>query len=57
MQDSSCVLGVLQTLDGWLAEEHSRVEARLVQRDAVGHVVQLYARSCAAQVGHLNCGV
>lgn len=44
------MLGVLQALDSWLAEDHSRVEVRLTQRDAVAHMVQLYARSCAAQV-------
>jgi hypothetical protein len=41
---------VLQALDSWLAEDHSRVEARLTQRDAVKDMVELYARSCAAQV-------
>ncbi|GIL49282.1 hypothetical protein Vafri_5411 [Volvox africanus] len=48
-EDSRSVLGVLQALDSWLAEDHSRVEARLTQRDATTHLVQLYARSCAAQ--------
>ncbi|KAG2444433.1 hypothetical protein HXX76_001186 [Chlamydomonas incerta] len=48
-EDSRSVLGVLQALDSWLAEDHSRVEARLTQRDAVGQLVALYARSISAQ--------
>ncbi|GFR52579.1 hypothetical protein Agub_g15172 [Astrephomene gubernaculifera] len=48
-EDSRSVLGVLQAVDSWLAEDHSRVEVRITQRDAVAHLVQLYARSCAAQ--------
>mmetsp|Transcript_24751 Transcript_24751/g.62835 ORF Transcript_24751/g.62835 Transcript_24751/m.62835 type:complete len:1266 (-) Transcript_24751:519-4316(-) len=46
--DSQVQQGVLQALDVWLAEDHSRVEAKLTQRDAVGALVGLAARTAQA---------
>jgi hypothetical protein len=45
----SVELGALSALDVWLSEDHSRLEARLTQRDPIAQLVGLYAR--IAQVG------
>lgn len=39
-------VGLMRTLDVWLAEDHSRVENRLCQREAVGQLVEVYSRLC-----------
>ncbi|GAX73992.1 hypothetical protein CEUSTIGMA_g1442.t1 [Chlamydomonas eustigma] len=44
-QDTSVQTGVLQALDTWLSEDHTRVEGKLTQRDAVIALVDLFARS------------
>ena len=48
-QDTSVQTGALQALDTWLAEDLTRVEGKLTQRDAVAALVDLYARSHRAQ--------
>lgn len=37
-------VGLMRTLDIWLSEDHSRVENRLCQREAVGQLVEVYNR-------------
>jgi hypothetical protein len=39
-------VGLLRALDTWLAEDHVRVEHRLVAREAVGQLVELVAAAC-----------
>jgi hypothetical protein len=39
-------VGLMRTLDIWLAEDHSRVENRLCQREAVGQLIEVYTRLC-----------
>lgn len=39
-------VGLMRTLDIWLAEDYSRVESRLCQREAVLQLVEVYARLC-----------
>jgi hypothetical protein len=49
VQDTSVQTGVLQALDTWLAEDHTRVEGKLTQRDAVTALVDLFARTHQSQ--------
>jgi hypothetical protein len=46
VQDAQMQVGLMRTLDVWLAEDHSRVENRLCQREAVGQLVEVYSRLC-----------
>jgi hypothetical protein len=39
-------VGLLRALDTWLAEDHTRVEHRLVAREAVAQLVELVAAAC-----------
>ncbi|WIA33289.1 hypothetical protein OEZ86_006429 [Tetradesmus obliquus] len=39
-------VGLMRTLDIWLAEDHSRVESRLVSREAAGQLVEVLGRLC-----------
>ncbi|KAJ9512924.1 hypothetical protein QJQ45_029056 [Haematococcus lacustris] len=48
-EQESVELGVLGALDVWLAEDHSRLEARLTQREPVAQLVALYARTVQTQ--------
>ena len=48
-QDTSIQTGVLQALDTWLGEDLARVEGKLIQKDAVASLVDLYARSHQSQ--------
>ena len=48
-QDTSIQTGVLQALDTWLGEDLARVEGKLIQKDAVAALVDLYARSHQSQ--------
>eukprot|EP00775_Hariotina_reticulata_P013544 gene13544-13671_t len=45
-EDSQMQVGLMRTLDIWLAEDHSRVENRLCQREAVGQLIEVYIRLC-----------
>lgn len=45
-QDAQMQVGLMRTLDIWLSEDHSRVENRLCQREAVGQLVEVYNRLC-----------
>lgn len=53
LQDTRVQLAVLVALGAWLAEDHSRVEARLVAKDAVQTIITLYAQPISPQV--LQC--
>jgi hypothetical protein len=46
LQEPQMQVGLMRTLDIWLAEDHSRVESRLCQREAVGQLVEVYGRLC-----------
>jgi hypothetical protein len=46
VQEPQMQVGLMRTLDIWLAEDHSRVESRLCQREAVGQLVEVYGRLC-----------
>lgn len=46
LQDAQMQVGLMRTLDVWLSEDHSRVENRLCQREAVGQLVEVYSRLC-----------
>lgn len=39
-------MGIMRTVDLWLAEDHTRVENRLCQREAVAQLVEVYNRLC-----------
>mmetsp|Transcript_5084 Transcript_5084/g.11041 ORF Transcript_5084/g.11041 Transcript_5084/m.11041 type:complete len:1296 (+) Transcript_5084:141-4028(+) len=47
--DTQVQVGVLQALDTWLAEDHIRVQQRLCEKDSVGALVDLYARTYQAR--------
>lgn len=39
-------VGLMRTLDTWLAEDHARVENRLCQREAAAQLVEVVGRLC-----------
>eukprot|EP00878_Enallax_costatus_P026428 GHUV01028360.1.p1 GENE.GHUV01028360.1~~GHUV01028360.1.p1 ORF type:complete len:341 (+),score=134.42 GHUV01028360.1:226-1248(+) len=47
-EDAQMQVGIMRTLDLWLAEDHTRVENRLCQREAVSQLVEVYSRLCRA---------
>ena len=44
-QDQEWQVCVLKAIDTWLAEDHTRAEAKLTQREPVAALVDLYART------------
>jgi hypothetical protein len=48
-QDAQMQVGLLRALDTWLAEDHARVEHRLVAREAVAQLVALVGGACGAR--------
>lgn len=46
LQDPQMQVSLMRTLDLWLAEDHTRVENRLCQREAVSQLVEVYSRLC-----------
>jgi hypothetical protein len=44
-------VGLMRTLDIWLAEDHSRVENRLCQREAVAQLVEVVSRLARNSAG------
>lgn len=44
-QDKEWQVCVLKAIDTWLAEDHTRAEGKLTQREPVAALVDLYART------------
>eukprot|EP00879_Flechtneria_rotunda_P019896 GHRR01020912.1.p1 GENE.GHRR01020912.1~~GHRR01020912.1.p1 ORF type:complete len:211 (+),score=94.84 GHRR01020912.1:406-1038(+) len=49
-EDPQMQVGLMRTLDIWLAEDHSRVENRLCQREAISQLIEVYSRLCKSPV-------
>jgi len=47
--DTVMQVGILRAIDTWLAEDYSRVEHKLIQREAVSQLVGLYTRCCKSK--------